>query len=100
MNRHCSRSTKRKHDLQHHLQRDRRPGSRQPPDDRRDALISGLQRLTRDPYVKIPPVRGDENARSIALTKSLAVEYGINNGYLFILVVHIVNTERVLMEEN
>lgn len=70
------------------------------PADRRDALTVALQHLARDPYTKISSsVGGDENARSIALTKSLAIEYGINNGFLFILVVHIVDTEHVLMEE-
>lgn len=71
------------------------------PEDRRDALIVALQHLARDPYTKVSsPVGGDENARSIALTRSLAIDYGINNGFLFILVVHIVDTEHILMEEN
>lgn len=70
------------------------------PDDRQDTLATGLQAVARDPYTKVSSsVGGDEQARSIALTRSLAVDYVVNDGFLFVLVIHIVDTEHVLLDD-
>lgn len=69
------------------------------PDDRRDALRHGLAILTEDPRTKISsPISGDENTRSVALTRTMAIEYVISDGLLIVLVVHLVDTSHVLIE--
>jgi hypothetical protein len=69
------------------------------PDDRLEVLQRGLAILAKDPRTKISsPLSGDENTRSLALTRTLAIEYVISDGLLIVLVVHLVDTSHVLFE--
>jgi hypothetical protein len=69
-------------------------------DDRLDVLQRGLAALAQDPRVKISsPISGDENTRSLALTRSMAIEYVIGDGLLVVLVVHVVDTSHVLLDD-
>ncbi|MEW2572690.1 hypothetical protein [Streptomyces sp. NPDC047070] len=70
------------------------------PSDRLDVLQRGLAALAQDPRVKISsPISQDENTRSLALTRSMAIEYVISDGLLVVLVVHVVDTSHVLLDE-
>ena len=69
------------------------------PEDRLEVLQRGLAILAQDPRTKISAaISGDENTRSLALTRSMAVEYVISDGLLIVLVVHLVDTSHVLFE--
>ncbi|WP_234346340.1 hypothetical protein [Streptomyces sp. NRRL F-5755] len=69
------------------------------PEDRRALLERGLRKLADDPRPKISvPISKDENTRSLALTKSIAIEYVISEGLLIVLVVRAVDTSQVLLE--
>ncbi|MEU3336098.1 hypothetical protein ACWCQ1_06960 [Streptomyces sp. NPDC002144] len=69
------------------------------PDDRLEVLQRGLAILATDPRSKISAaISGDENTRSLALTRTMAVEYVISDGLLIVLVVHLVDTSHVLFE--
>lgn len=69
------------------------------PDERLDVLQEGLAILAKDPRTKISsPISGDENTRSLALTRTMAIEYVISDGLLIVLVVHLIDTSHVLME--
>ncbi|EKX61292.1 hypothetical protein Sipo8835_34590 [Streptomyces ipomoeae] len=69
------------------------------PDDHLDVLQEGLVILAKDPRTKISAaISGDENTRSVALSRNVAIEYVISDGLLIVLVVHIVDTSHVLVE--
>lgn len=69
------------------------------PDDRLEVLQRGLAILAKDPRTKISAaISSDENTRSLALTRTMAVEYVISDGLLIVLVVHLVDTSHVLFE--
>ncbi|WP_155055174.1 hypothetical protein [Streptomyces blattellae] len=69
------------------------------PDDRLDVFHEGLAILAKDPRTKISAaISGDENTRSVALSRTMAIEYVISDGLLIVLVVHIVDTSHVLVE--
>ncbi|WP_327358402.1 hypothetical protein [Streptomyces sp. NBC_01304] len=70
------------------------------PAERQELLTRGLATLSRDPRTKVSsPIGGDENTRSVALTHTLALEYVISDGLLIVLVVHIVDTSHVLIDD-
>ncbi|MEU3541887.1 hypothetical protein [Streptomyces paromomycinus] len=69
------------------------------PEDRRALLERGLRKLADDPRPKISiPISSDENTRSLALTQNIAVEYVISEGLLIVVVVHVVDTSQVLLD--
>jgi hypothetical protein len=69
------------------------------PDDRLEVLQRGLAILAKDPRNKISAaISGDENTRSLALTRTMAVEYVISDGLLIVLLLHLVDTSHVLFE--
>lgn len=69
------------------------------PDDRLEVFHEGLAILAKDPRTKISAaISGDENTRSVALSNTMAIEYVISDGLLIVLVVHIVDTSHVLVE--
>jgi hypothetical protein len=68
-------------------------------EDRQAALRQGLAILAGDPRTKISsPISGDENTRSVALTRGMAIDYVVSDGLLVVLVVHLVDTTHVLVE--
>ncbi|WP_244409260.1 hypothetical protein [Streptomyces albofaciens] len=69
------------------------------PEDRRALLERGLRKLADDPRPGISvPISKDENTRSLALTRGIAIEYVISEGLLIVLVVRVVDLSRVLLE--
>lgn len=69
------------------------------PDDRLEVFQEGLNILAKDPRTKISAViSGDEHTRSVALSDTMAIEYVISDGRLIVLVVHIVDTSHVLVD--
>ncbi|MEU4200608.1 hypothetical protein [Streptomyces sp. NPDC045470] len=69
------------------------------PEDCRALLERGLRKLADDPRPKISiPISSDENTRSLALTQNIAVEYVISDGLLIVVVVHVVDTSQVLLD--
>ncbi|KOG50843.1 hypothetical protein ADK76_38755 [Streptomyces griseoflavus] len=69
------------------------------PEDRRAMLERGLKKLADDPRPKMAvPISNDENTRSLALTQNIAIEYLISDGLLIVLVIHVVDTSQVLLE--
>ncbi|MEU3618286.1 hypothetical protein ABZ725_39095 [Streptomyces sp. NPDC006872] len=68
-------------------------------EDSLQGLRRGLAILAGDPRTKISAaISDDENTRSVALTRTLAIEYIISDGLLIVLVVHVVDTSHVLVE--
>lgn len=70
------------------------------PEDRKASLERGLKKLADDPRPKISvPISSDENTRSLALTQNIAIEYVISDGLLIVIVVHVVDSTQVLLED-
>lgn len=71
------------------------------PGDRQVVLRRALLTLADDPRPKASAmIKGDDNTRSVALTRTMAVDYTISDGMLFIILIHIVDTDHVLTEES